>query len=112
VERALTLIETGTLTIEAARAARGKTIILPKILNASSGKDSTRHTGFSDASWGRATRNYVVSARSLTKAKFDIIIKEAQEFMKSTRSRNKTSDAIEVIDVDELDERACLVDSD
>jgi hypothetical protein len=107
VERALTLIATGTLTIEMARAARGKTISFPKTLNLSSGKDSTRPTGFSDMAWGKATRNYAKSARSLPKAKLDVIIKEAQEHVKHTR--NRTTDNTEVIDVDKDDERACLV---
>jgi hypothetical protein len=37
---ALTLIATGTLTVEMARAARGRTITLPRTLNFSTGKDS------------------------------------------------------------------------
>jgi hypothetical protein len=94
-----------------ARAARGRTITLPKTLNFSTGKDSMRQTGFSDASWGKVTRNYVKSARTLDRVKFDVIIREAQEFVKPTRTRNKTTDATEVIDVDEDDERACLVDN-
>jgi hypothetical protein len=93
-----------------ARAARGKTITLPKTLNRSTGKDSRRQTGFSDISWGEASRNYAKSARTLTKAKFDVIVKEAQEFVKPIRARNRTTDA-EVIDVDHVDERACLVDN-
>jgi len=94
-----------------ARAARGRTITLPRTLNFSTGKDSMRQTGFSDASWGKATRNYTKSARKLTKAKFDVIVKEAQEFVKPTQTRNKTTDTTEVIDVDEDDERAFLVDN-
>ncbi|KAH9010535.1 hypothetical protein EDB85DRAFT_1879905, partial [Lactarius pseudohatsudake] len=83
-----------------------------KTLNYSTGKDSTRQTGFSDAIWGKATRNYTKSARSLTKAKFDVIIKEARVFMKPTRTRTKMAKAgssREVIDVDDYDIRACLV---
>ncbi|KAH9023765.1 hypothetical protein EDB85DRAFT_1894623 [Lactarius pseudohatsudake] len=112
VERALTLIETGTVTTKTPRAARGKTLTLPKTLNYATGKDSTRQTGFSDATWGKATRNYTKSARSLAKAKFDVIIKEAQVFMKPTRTRTKMAKAGssgEVIDVDDYDIRACLV---
>ncbi|KAH9166464.1 hypothetical protein EDB89DRAFT_1910690 [Lactarius sanguifluus] len=110
VERALTLIETGMVTTKTPRAARGKTLTLPKTLNYSTGKDSTRQTGFSDAIWGKATRNYTKSARSLTKAKFDVIIKEARVFMKPTRTRTaKAGSSREVIDVDDYDIRACLV---
>ncbi|KAH9014123.1 hypothetical protein EDB84DRAFT_1443962 [Lactarius hengduanensis] len=112
VERALTLIKTGIVTTKTPRAARGKTLTLPKTLNYSTGKDSTRQTGFSDAIWGKATRNYTKSARSLTKAKFDVIIKEARVFMKPTQTRTKMAKAgssREVIDVDDYDIRACLV---
>ncbi|KAH9000052.1 hypothetical protein EDB92DRAFT_1939740 [Lactarius akahatsu] len=106
VERALTLIVTGMVTVKTPHAARGKTLTLPKTLNYSTGKDSTRQTGFSDATWGKVTRNYTKSARLLTKAKFDVIIKEAQVFMKPTWTRTKMAKAgssREVIDVDDYD---------
>ncbi|KAH9027217.1 hypothetical protein EDB85DRAFT_1893035 [Lactarius pseudohatsudake] len=112
VERALTLIETGIVTTKTPRVARGKTLTLPKTLNYSTGKDSTRQMGFSDAIWGKATRNYTKSARSLTKAKFDVIIKEARVFMKPTWTQTKMAKAgssREVIDVDDYDIRVCLV---
>jgi hypothetical protein len=102
------LVATGTLTIEMVRAARGKTVNLPKTMNFSTGKESMRQTGFSDASWGKVTRNFAKSARSLSTAKFDIIIKEAEVFMRPVRGC-KTK--VEIIDVDEDDERACLVDN-
>ena len=91
-------------------AAKGKTVNLPKTMNLATAKESMRQTGFSDVAWGKATRNYAKSACSLSDAKFDIIIKEAKEFMKPIRGR-KTTQATEVIDVDEDDERACLVDN-
>jgi hypothetical protein len=106
VERALTLIATGTLTVEIARAGRGKAI--PKTPNLSTGKDSTRQTGFSDGTWGDATRGYARSARKLVKAKCDVVMKDAQGFVK-TKARNKSmTEGMEVINVDE-DQRACLV---
>lgn len=92
-----------------ARAARGKIITLLKTLNRSTGKDFRCQTGFSDISWGKASCNYAKSTRTLTKAKFDVIVKEAQEFVKPTRAQNRTTNA-EVIDVD-VDEWACLVDN-
>lgn len=72
-----------------------------------------RQTGFSDISWGKATRGYATSARSLPTVKFDAITQEAKEFLKPVRSRNKTTDAtIEIIDIDDDDdERAHLVDN-
>jgi hypothetical protein len=115
VERALTLVATGTLTVEMAHTtSKGKTIPLPRTLNFSTGKDSMRQTGFSDVAWGKATRGYATSARSLTNVKFDTIIQEAKDFLKPIRSRNKTTD-MEIINIDDDDaddERANLVDND
>jgi len=95
-----------------ARASKGKIVPLPRTLNLSTGKESMRHTGFSDTAWGKATRCYATSARSLANTKFDAIIREAREFMKPIRSRGKTTDPTEIINVDDFDdERACLVDN-
>jgi hypothetical protein len=110
VERALTLVATGTLTIAMAQAARGKTVTLPRTLNLSTGKESMRQTGFSDTAWGKASRSYAKSARAFSKAKFDAVIEEARVFVKPTCAHNRTTDATEIIDVDE-DERGCLVDN-
>jgi hypothetical protein len=113
VERALTLVATGTLTIAIVRASKGKSIPLPRTVNLSTGKESMRQTGFSDVAWGKATRGYAISARSLVNAKFHAIIQDAKEFIKPLRSRNKTTDATEIIDIDDDDddERAHLVDN-
>jgi hypothetical protein len=91
-------------------AAKGKAVNLPETMNLATAKESMRQTGFSDIAWGKATRNYAKSARTLTNAKFDILIKEAKGFVKPIRGR-KTTQATEVIDVDEDDERAFLVDN-
>ena len=69
-----------------------------------------RQTGFSDAAWGNATRGYATSARSLSKIKFDVIIQEAQEFVKPTCRSNRTTQA-DTTDINVDDERACLVDN-
>lgn len=110
MERALTLVATGTLMIAMAQAAKGKTISLPRTLNFSTGKEFMQQTGFSDTAWGKASRAYAKSARALSKAKFAAIIEEARVFVKPTRARNRTTDATEIIDVDE-DERGCLIDN-
>jgi hypothetical protein len=71
-----------------------------------------RQTGFSNTAWGKATRGYAESAHGLANTKFEAIIKDAQEFMKPIRARNR--DPTEVIDIDNNDndnERACLVDN-
>jgi hypothetical protein len=74
----------------------------------SSGKESTRHTGFSDTAWGKETRSYAKSASSLSTAKFDSIIQDAQEFMKPVRSRGNIAMDPIVIDDDD-NERGNLV---
>jgi hypothetical protein len=107
VERALRLIATGTLTIDVVHAAKGKTLNLPKTMNLAINKEPTRQTGFSDASWGKATRDYAKSAaRLLSTAKFNAIIKEAKGFVKPVHGCKMTQ--TETIDVDEDDEWACL----
>ena len=113
MERALTLVATGTLTVEMARASKGKNIPLPRTVNLSSGKESMRQTGFSDVAWGKATHGYATSARSLANVKFDAIIQAAKEFLKPIQSRNKTTEAMEIINIDDDDddERAHLVDN-
>jgi hypothetical protein len=108
----LTLIANGTLNIPAARASKAKGVILPRTINQFTGKESTRQTGFNDAAWGSATRSYAKSASKLPNNKFDEIIEGATEYMKVNRTRNKTTEATEVIEIDDDDERACLVSDD
>ncbi|KAH9058004.1 hypothetical protein EDB83DRAFT_2224795 [Lactarius deliciosus] len=110
VERALTLVATGVLTMTIARASKGKTVKFPKTRDLSSGKSSTHKTDFSEATWGKDTRAYATSARSLTDVKFKAIIQDAQQFMKLARSRKKST--TEAMDVDGDDnKRVCLVDN-
>jgi hypothetical protein len=52
VEQALTLVTTGTLTIDMVHAAKGKAVSLPKTFNLSTSKGSMHQTGFSDIAWG------------------------------------------------------------
>ena len=94
------------------RAANGKTVSLLKTFNPSTGKGSMCQTSFSDISWGKASRSYAKSARSLTKVKFNGIVELAQEFVKPTRGRGRSTQSTEVIDIDSDDERGCLVDRD
>jgi hypothetical protein len=110
VERALNLVSSGTLTVAMAHGSKGKAVSLPRTLNPSTGKESMRQTGFSDAAWGKVTRGYAHSISALSKAKYDAIVKAAQPFTKPTRSHNRGGPT-EVIDVDVDNERACLVDN-
>ena len=93
MERALTLVATGALTIAIARAGRGKTITVPRTLNLSTGNEPTQQTGFSDAAWGDVTRNHAISVRALSEAKIDAIIEDARVYVKPTHARNRTTDA-------------------
>ncbi len=112
MERALTLVSTGILTISLARANKSKAISFPRTVNSSTGRDSLRHCEFSDVTWGKATRSYAMSARSLTNVKFDAILQDAQEFTKPIRAHTKTTDPVEIIEIDDdNDEQALLVDN-
>jgi len=112
VERALTLIATGALTIAVAQASKkGKT---PHTFNFVTSKGSMRRIGFNDVAWGKATRSYATMARALPKVKFDGIIQGAQlhNNLKSNHVLEETTEAVEAIKVDDNDERGCLVASD
>ena len=104
------LVATGTLTIEMIHAAKGKTVTLPRTVNLSSGKESMHQTGFSNATWGNASHSYATSACSIITVKFDVIVKEAQEFVKPTRACNKTTNATETININD-DKWACLLNN-
>jgi hypothetical protein len=94
------------------RAANGKKPIpLPKTLNPTTGKESTRRTEFSDTAWGKATRSYAKSARALSKAKYKRIVEEALTTARA-RARGKGDTTAPgtsgVTGTGEEDERACL----
>jgi hypothetical protein len=95
-----------------ARASKGKMVTLPRTLNHSTGKESMQQTGFSDTTWGKATCGYTKSARALANTKFEAIIKDAQEFMKPIRARNRDpKEVIDINDDNDDNERGCLVDN-
>lgn len=107
------MIATQTITIATIRAAKGKTIPLPRLFNHASARESTRLTGFNDTAWGATTRSYTKSARNLESSRFEKILKGTKPFMvmKGNRAR-KAAPATEVIEIDDdEDERACLVDT-
>ncbi|KAN0130427.1 hypothetical protein V8E53_011828, partial [Lactarius tabidus] len=113
VKRALTLVATGTLTVAMAQVARGKMITLPQMLNLSTGKDSTHQMGFSDTAWGKATQSYAKLVSVLSKKKFDVIVKDAQKYMKPIHACNRGCTAtgtMETHAVDEDDIHVCLVE--
>ena len=69
------------------------------------------HTGFSDVAWGKVTHGYATPAHSLVTIKFNVIIQGAQEFTKPIHACNRTTEPIKIIDIDDDDEWACLVDN-
>ena len=98
------------LTILLICASKGKTIPLPKTFKLYSDKVSTRQTGFSNTAWGKETHSYTKSARSLMAVKFDEIIQDAQEFVKSVCSCGNAATTMEPIVIDNDDnERANLI---
>ena len=84
MERALTLVVTGTLTTVMAHAAKGKMVTLPRTKNLSTGKESMHQTGFSDASWGFASHAFAKSACRLNDDKFGCLMNDTQAFVKCT----------------------------
>ena len=109
MERALSLILTGTLTVVMAHAAKGKKLTLPRILNLSTGKGLTWHTEFSDKAWGKETQGFAKLACGLTKAKYDIILEEALEAARQSLKGDFTTSASAVTGTGDDDEHACLV---
>jgi hypothetical protein len=114
VERALKLVSTGTLTIAVVQAAKGsRSISLPKMMNYSTGKTSTRQTGFNDVTWGTSTRAYAKAIRNLPDHKFEAVITSSLEFSKKSHRHGASDERLNdgvVEDELDLDERAQLVD--
>jgi hypothetical protein len=81
VERALTLVVTGTLTIATAKA---KTITFPRNFN------------FGNKTWAAASRGYAARACKLSEARIAVIVVAAREYVVTTRAHDAT-DATELI---------------
>ena len=90
MERALSLVAMGTLTIKIIwEAVKGK-ISLPRTLNS---RESMWRMEFSDTAWGKVTCGYAKSAHGLSKAKYDLIIGEAMESAHACIKGDATSGA-------------------
>jgi hypothetical protein len=107
VERALKLIQSGTITIEMVRKAKGRVPALPKQINQATGRASTQLTGFNETTWGTRCSSYVKSAKKLSATRFNDIIKISAEYTKVQSMDDE--DVIEILD-DEEDLRAQIVD--
>lgn len=96
VERVLTLWATGTITIAMVREAKAtkKAIKLPAMINPETGKQSARHTAFSELSWGKPTRSYLESIeKNVDDVAMEKIMDEAKEFSKASHGANDESAA-------------------
>ncbi|KAN0107638.1 hypothetical protein V8E52_009957 [Russula decolorans] len=103
VERALTLVATGTLTIN---MTKSKAMALPGFVSDNSGRQTT----FNDGSWGGPTCGYLISAKNLKSKSFNEVIKRAKDLSKSAR---QTSTKVPIATDKFLatnDHRATLVD--
>jgi hypothetical protein len=89
----------------------GRPVALPRETNTLTGRESSRHTGFNDVSWGKATRIYAKYAGKLSATKISAILAEAREFAKPVVRRKFTQDS-ETINVDEDDGRIMVDNSD
>jgi hypothetical protein len=70
---------------------------LPKSLNQSTGKYSTRGTGFNDSSWGEQTRGLVkLIVHKLRPESYDKVVAGAKEIVKKTRSSVRTEEIIDL----------------
>lgn len=107
VERALKLVQSGTITVEMVRKAKGRIPTLPKQINQATGRASTQLTGFNEMTWGARCSSYVKSAKKLSATRFNEIIKQSAEYSKVQNIDDE--DIIELLD-DEDDIRAKIVD--
>ena len=96
------------------RTAKGKAIPLPWLFNCATTKESTRLTGFNNATWGSNTCSYAKLAHKLeTTTRFEKILKGAKPFIiVKENCAWKAALSTEVIKIDDdEDEQACLVDA-
>jgi hypothetical protein len=105
----LKFIATGVITIKMVEKAKGRVPTLPKQINQSTGKVSRQLTGFNEVTWGKRCKSYVASAKKLSEARFDEVVRLATEFMKiNPRLVDGDDDVIEI--EDEEDIRANIID--
>jgi hypothetical protein len=112
VERAYSLWADGAITMESSAGVKGRFVskAIIKTVNANTGRESSKDRAFTEANWGPATRNYLISIQdNLRPGSFDKIVAKAQSFMKHGRRDKSQSSQFGEMD-EETDERAILVD--
>lgn len=114
-ERALTLVQTGVISMHSIAIANGKCPTLPKTVNTTTGKESTISVAFNDDGWGKATRAFTKSAARVLQSvhQFEKIERSAKEFSKTNPRvlESSAGDAPEDMLEDDDDERANLVNN-
>lgn len=101
--RALTLCKTGMITIAMIHTLKesGKPVVFTKAINKASGKESSKETAFSFASWGNKTMDYLAMIREDLREKSRQKIKaQAYEYYKNNRCQSSTA-GVSPIDIDE-----------
>ncbi|KAI0245668.1 hypothetical protein BJV78DRAFT_1287355 [Lactifluus subvellereus] len=107
VERALTLVAHGAITIQGIREAKAKkkALKLPATIHLNGSRDSTRNVAFGYVGWGDQTAKYLFSINnSVSDADMEDIMAEAKELSKAGICDVDQSAAEGVIDLD--DDRA------
>ena len=83
--------------------AKGKVPTLPKQINQSMGKVSHQLTGFNEIMWGKRCKSYVASAKKLSEARFDEVVRLATEFTKiNTRLVDDDNEVIKIEDEEDI----------
>lgn len=95
----------GAITIERIRASEdtGTALKFEPVVNPATGKSSTRHAAFSEASWGSSARQYLKSINRIDNIKMKHIMDAAQRFSKAAE---RLEDQMDVPETD--DERGNL----
>jgi len=106
VERALTLVQSGLITIESIAEDPRKDKKKPKSTIGLK-KSTAKVHSFCDVNWGYKSRSYMKSIAPFQGRAWDKILKEAQEFVVANRGRNVVSMGYD--DDSDEDERALLV---
>lgn len=93
VERALTYVAEGRITLETIQADREKTgFLIIADINPTTQKRSTTSVAFSDDLWGTNVQGYLHSIKKLYKKDLDAIIAQARKLSRATASQNHDDD--------------------
>ena len=117
VDRALTVWRDKCISCETVAAVKAKkrSSAIIKTVNATTGKESTITTDFTQLNWALTAKNYFVSVKNAYASnpmKFNLIIDDAKSFVKATSRTVDTTFNNTLAGEQDLDERAFLCDDD